>query len=614
MPMLAAASFRLNPARNFNLTSFAASGSSLASSSINRLIQFDQNFNRRIGPVVEMERFGLSEGAADSKSIGDDLTRAGNVFGTPAYMAPEQAHGEVECLDSRTDVFALGAMLCQLLTRKAPNRGDSVREILEKARAGDFEDAYAELDQCRVDSDLVKLTRWCLASDIEDRPADASVVAAAISRHLKLLHEKLELERLQRAEAEVRSREERKRRSLVLLVAGLVLTVVFGTTGTYWWYQKDLADRAMEAGFERRLIRSDVGNLIGQASLLREQGRWKTAAALIDNATRRLGENPPEDLLDDIQLAEVELKYAERMNKILFEGYSVGFGQVTNPDEMKAMFGRDGIHARAFRSYLSERFNLSPSIAELTGEQDLLRQFRESQILPLAITLLDDWAPDIEDSEFKADVLRLNSLLDQNETRTAIRQAVIDDDLMQILEIADLADQEQFEEEGKHYEFDVALCLAHLKRPDESFEAYTAGRKKYPNANLESYLGELFQQQQRYDYWYVTIADRVKLATENTPETIVLQYDLARAAVVIAVHHREDEQGGILWRQKAASAFQECLDAAGELLKSNESKDLDRSKVLAMLASVQARPDYLAHQCPVPRRITRRKFELMDRI
>ncbi len=238
--------------------------------------------------------FGLSEGAADSKSIGDDLTRAGNVFGTPAYMAPEQARGEVECLDSRTDVFALGAMLCQLLTRKAPNRGDSVREILEKARAGDFEDAYAELDQCRVDSDLVKLTRWCLASDIEDRPADASVVAAAISRHLKLLHEKLELERRQRAEAEVRSREERKRRSLVLLVAGLVLTVVFGTTGTYWWYQKDLADRAMEAGFERRLIRSDVGNLIGQASLLREQGRWKTAAALIDNATRRLGENPPE--------------------------------------------------------------------------------------------------------------------------------------------------------------------------------------------------------------------------------------------------------------------------------------------------------------------------------
>ncbi len=487
------------------------------------------------------------------------------------------------------------------------------------------------------------------------------------------------------------------------------------------------------------------------------------------------------DLLDDIQLAEVELKYAERMNKILFEGYSVGFGQVTNPDEMKAMFGRDGIHAKAFRSYLSERFNLSPSIAELTGEQDLLRQFRESQILPLVITLLDDWAPDIEDSEFKADVLRLNSLLDQNETRTAIRQAVIDDDLMQILEIADLADQEQFsaetfrlllkvpdwegeqerlfalidladdkfpndfllrmislyhlqfqagaaayrnqfleaasaavalrpknasalfhfgmsqmianrfenaadsfrrvtevdpkdlmayaelamchnrlqnkeealavlrqsvalnperarshgmlgqylldlgqyeeslnqlqhclvllesspfEEEGKHYEFDVALCLAHLKRPDESFEAYTAGRKKYPNVNLESYLGELFQQQQRYDYWYVTIADRAKLATENTPETVRLRYDLARAAVVIAVHHREDEQGGILWRQKAASAFQDCLDAAGELLKSNESTDLDRSKVLAMLASVQARPDFAPVRLPLLEQLT----------
>src|SRR5262249_28068275 len=59
--------------------------------------------------------------AADEST--DARTQAGQVMGTPAYMAPEQARGEVDSLDARADVFSLGAVLCETLTSKPPYVG-----------------------------------------------------------------------------------------------------------------------------------------------------------------------------------------------------------------------------------------------------------------------------------------------------------------------------------------------------------------------------------------------------------------------------------------------------------------------------------------------------------
>ncbi len=84
-------------------------------------------------------------------------TQAGSVLGTLAYMPPEQARGEIDRLDERCDVFALGAILCQILTGVPPYAGRNILELHTKAGAGDLAAAFEQLDDCSADGELVQL-------------------------------------------------------------------------------------------------------------------------------------------------------------------------------------------------------------------------------------------------------------------------------------------------------------------------------------------------------------------------------------------------------------------------------------------------------------------------
>jgi serine/threonine protein kinase len=66
-------------------------------------------------------------------------TLAGTVMGTPQFMSPEQARGEVETLDGRSDIYALGAILYQILALRPPVQGDDAYAIVEKVARGEVE-------------------------------------------------------------------------------------------------------------------------------------------------------------------------------------------------------------------------------------------------------------------------------------------------------------------------------------------------------------------------------------------------------------------------------------------------------------------------------------------
>src|SRR5262249_29740813 len=91
-------------------------------------------------------------------------TQPGDGACAPGYMAPEQAGGEADTLDARCDVFGLGALLCAILTGQPPFGGDNQAARVWQAARGELAEAFARLDGCGADAELLALAKRCLAA------------------------------------------------------------------------------------------------------------------------------------------------------------------------------------------------------------------------------------------------------------------------------------------------------------------------------------------------------------------------------------------------------------------------------------------------------------------
>ncbi len=146
------------------------------------------------GPRPKIIDFGIAKALQRPVDAADLRTEHGGIVGTPGYMSPEQAAGDVERVDQRSDVFALGVMLYELLAHTLPwPRGagrpdsDPTRPSLAATARQPAKRPTADLQRwsAALRGDLDWITLRALAREPEHRYASAVDLADDLERHLR---------------------------------------------------------------------------------------------------------------------------------------------------------------------------------------------------------------------------------------------------------------------------------------------------------------------------------------------------------------------------------------------------------------------------------------------
>lgn len=269
--------------------------------------------------------------------------------GAAAYLSPEAALGEEA--DERSDVFSLGAILCEILSGEPPYAGEP-EAVLAQAREARLGGAAARLDACGADAALVALARQCLAPLRRDRPRHAGEVADAVLAHLSEVEERAQRaavraeeaqEEAESAEAEA-ARQVRARRQTVRLGAVVLLALVVAAGG-YGLRESRKRESMREAA-------PGIDVALAEAQARRGEGSWAEArsaarrAALLaeegDAARRERARRILESI--EAEAAEAERDLARRAREEEF---------LRALDEVRLRSGEDfGMEARTEAHYV----------------------------------------------------------------------------------------------------------------------------------------------------------------------------------------------------------------------------------------------------------------------
>jgi eukaryotic-like serine/threonine-protein kinase len=189
--------------------------------------------------------------------LDDAPTRTGILLGTPRYMAPEQAAGQSSKLGPRTDIYALGVILYELLVGRPPFVADSDLETMRQVRSE--EPLSIRRLQPKVPRDLDTICMKCLEKEPERRYASAGDLAADLGRFFE--HSAIQARPVSLARR-VRHWTGRHPVQALVLLAGLLIIV--GVPAGLGWHTARL-ERAFRIADEER-VRAEAFGVQAQAS------------------------------------------------------------------------------------------------------------------------------------------------------------------------------------------------------------------------------------------------------------------------------------------------------------------------------------------------------------
>ncbi len=216
-------------------------------------------------------------GAQTIEAENFNATLAGTVMGSPAFMAPEQARGE--SVDTRSDVFSLGAMLCAILTGTAPfGQERSSLEKIRLAATGKLDQVMLRLDRSGADPTLVALAKQCLAPSAEERPVDAVEVATAVATFRAEMERRLRQAAEERVAAEAKAIEQKKRRRILVAATGLIITAL--ALGAAVSTNQAFRAKKAEKETQRQLEKTQTAKNEADAARIQAQRSADTATAI----------------------------------------------------------------------------------------------------------------------------------------------------------------------------------------------------------------------------------------------------------------------------------------------------------------------------------------------
>ena len=311
--------------------------------------------------TAKITDFGLARRIEGEAAI----TQNGAHVGTPSYMAPEQALGDMSAIGPPTDIYGLGAILYELLTGRPPFRAETASET-ERQLISEYPVAPSRLNR-KVPRDLETICLKCLNKDPLRRYFSAAALADDLRRFR--LGEPIKARPLSWAGRIWRW--SRRKPAAAALVAMMMAMGAAAIGGGFWVERQQADKRAAEArqtqAAEAALTRADD---------LRRLGHWPEARAALAGAPNLLGSSVPANLLERLRRARADTDMVVRLEDVrlrLSEGPAV---------EGRESPLADRLYAEAFRNY---------GITLTTSVSAAAARVRESDIRDILLVFLHDW-------------------------------------------------------------------------------------------------------------------------------------------------------------------------------------------------------------------------------